>query len=59
MNHERLAGLIRNEAAKAGQPIDTRASERVAERMLSDRDRGAPPPTHVIADRRRRDESGE
>lgn len=59
MNHERLAHLLREQAGQSGQRLDTRASERAAENILRDRDRGAPPPDHVVADRRRRDESGE
>ena len=55
MDHERLAHLIREQAAKTGQRIDTRQSERTAANILRDRDNGAPPPNHEIAARRQRE----
>lgn len=55
MDHERLAHLIREQAAKTGQPLNTRQSERAAENILRDRDRGVPPPNHEIAARRQRE----
>jgi len=59
MDRERLAHLIREQAGQSGKRIDTRASERAAEHILRDRDRGAPPPDHVVADRRRRDNASD
>ena len=56
MDHERLAHLIREQAAKTGQRIDTRQSERTAANILRDRDRGVPPPNHEIVKRRERED---
>ena len=56
MDHERLAHLLREQAGKLGQPLNTRQSERAAENILRDRDRGVPPPNHEIVKRRERED---
>ena len=56
MDHERLAHLLREQAGKLGQPLNTRQSERTAANILRDRDNGAPPPNHEIVKRRERED---
>ena len=56
MDHERLAHLLREQAGKLGQPLNTRQSERAAANILRDRDNGAPPPNHEIVKRRERED---